>query len=74
VARREEGAELEAYATDEQRRQSARAISTLWAGTLLGGCWVAQSLRIASDMLLLRSLPEPKIVAGRAPDISETVH
>jgi hypothetical protein len=71
-ARREHS--LSPYATEEQRRQWARAASTLRAGTLLGSYRVAQSLRIAADMLLLRSLSEPKIASGRAPDMTETVH
>jgi hypothetical protein len=71
-ARREHS--LSPYATEEQRRQWARAASTLRAGALLGSYRVAQSLRIAADMLLLRSLSEPKIASGRAPDMTETVH
>jgi hypothetical protein len=65
---------LSPYATEEQRRQWARAASTLRAGVLFGSYRVAQSSRIASDMLLLRSLSEPKITPGRVADISETVH
>jgi hypothetical protein len=63
-----------AYATEEQRRQWAGAASSPRAGALFGSYRVAQSLRIALDMRLLRSLSEAKIASGRALDMTETVH
>jgi hypothetical protein len=73
-ARREEGAYLKRYVTDEQRGRLPIFIATRWAaaGWLFFG--VARSSRINLDMLVVRALKNSQLTCGGAFDICETVH
>src|SRR5262249_45337587 len=63
-ARREEGAYLERYVTDEQRSRRPIFIATLWAAASWLFFRVARSSRIDSDMLVTRVLKNSQLPCG----------
>ena len=73
-ARREEGAYLERYVTDEQRRRRPIFIATLRAVTGWRFFRVAHSLRINLDMLVVRALKNCQLVGGESHVIYGTGH
>ena len=62
-ARREEGAYLERYVTDEQRRRPI-FIATLWAAASWLFFRVARSSRIDLDMIVARALKNSQLTCG----------
>ncbi|HEX6565806.1 MAG TPA: hypothetical protein VF020_16075 [Chthoniobacterales bacterium] len=73
-ARREEGAYLNRYVTDEQRSRRPIFIATLRAvASWLFFC-VAHSLRINSDMLVVRALKNSQLTDGESHVIYGTGH
>jgi len=73
-ARREEGAYLNRYLTDEQRSRRSIFIATLRAATSWPFFHVARSLRIGSDMLVARALKNSQLTCGKRHAISGTGH
>src|SRR6516165_11940761 len=76
-ARREEGAYLNRYVTDEQRSCRPIFIATLWAAASWLFFGVARSLRIDLDMLVARALKSSQLTPrprGERHDISATGH
>ena len=72
-ARREEGAYLNRYVTDEQRRRRPIFIATLRAvASWLFFC-VAHFLRIDSDMLVVRALKNSQLIR-QLPDESHAIY
>ena len=73
-ARREEGACLNRYVTDEQRRRRPIFIATLWAG----GSWlffgVALSPRISKIWVFVRAWKNSQLTSGKVSLISRTGH
>src|SRR6516164_4052491 len=63
-ARREEGAYLERYVTDEQRSRRPIFIATLRAAASWLFFRVARSSRIDSDMLVARALKNSQLTCG----------
>jgi hypothetical protein len=73
-ARREEGAYLNRYVTDEQRRRRPIFNATLRAAAGWLFFRVARSLRINLDMLVARALKNSRLICGDLIIIRETVH
>jgi hypothetical protein len=73
-ARREKGAYLNRYVTDEQRGRRPIFIATLWAAASWLFSGVARSLRIALDMLVARALKNSQLTCGERHAISGTGH
>src|SRR6476646_10000822 len=73
-ARREEGAYLNRYVTDEQRGRRPIFIATLWAAAGWLFFCVARSLRIDLDMLVARALKNSQLTCGERHAISGTGH
>src|SRR5438132_3389698 len=73
-ARREEGAYLNRYVTDEQRSRRPIFIATLWAAASWLFFRVARSLRINLDMLVPRALKNSQLTCGERRAISGTGH
>ena len=71
-ARREEGAYLNRYATDEQRSRRSIFIATLWAVASWLFFRVARSSRIDLDMLVARALKNSQLTCGERYAISGT--
>ena len=65
-ARREEGAYLNRYVTDEQRRRRPIFIATLRAVASWLFFRVAHSSRIDSDMLVVRALKNSQLTDGES--------
>jgi len=63
-ARREEGAYLNGYVTDEQRSRRPIFIATLWAAVSWLFFRVARSSRIDLDMLVARALKNSQLTCG----------
>src|SRR5262249_10941710 len=63
-ARREEGAYLDRYVTDEQRSRRPIFIATLWAAASWLFFRVARSSRIDLDMLVARALKNSQLTCG----------
>ena len=63
-ARREEGAYLNGYVTDEQRSRRSIFIATLWAVASWLFFRVARSSRIDLDMLVARALKNSQLTGG----------
>src|SRR5215471_7254733 len=64
AARREEGAYLERYVTDEQRSRRPIFIATPWAASSWLFLRVARSSRIDLDMLVARALKNSQLTCG----------
>ena len=73
-ARREEGAYLNRYVTDEQRSRRPIFIATLWAAASWLFFRVARSSRIDLDMHVARALKSSQLTCGEWHVISATVH
>jgi hypothetical protein len=73
-ARREEGAYLNRYVTDEQRSRRPIFIATPWAASSWLFFRVARSLRIDLDMLVARALKNSQLTCGERYAISGTGH
>ena len=73
-ARREEGAYLNRYVTDEQRSCRPIFIATLWAAASWLFFRLARSLHINLDMLVARALKNSQLTCGDVAIICETVH
>jgi hypothetical protein len=63
-ARREEGAYLERYVTDEQGSRRPIFIATLWAAASWLFFRIARSSRIDLDMLVARALKNSQLTCG----------
>ena len=63
-ARREEGAYLNGYVTDEQRSRRSIFIATLWAVASWLFFRVARSSRIDLDMIVARALKNSQLTGG----------
>ena len=63
-ARREEGAYLDRYVTDEQRSRRPIFIATLWAAVSWLFFRVARSSRIDLDMLVAPALKNSQLTGG----------
>ena len=68
-ARREEGAYLKRYVTDEQRSRWPIFNATLWAAAGWLFFRVARSLRINLDMLVARAWKNSQLTCGEAQGI-----
>ncbi|MBV9105067.1 MAG: hypothetical protein JO313_03500 [Verrucomicrobia bacterium] len=68
-ARREEGAYLNGYATDERRSRRPVFNATLWAVSSWLFFRVARSLHIDLDMLVARALKNSQLAYGESPGI-----
>ena len=73
-ARREEGAYLNGYVTDEQRSRRPIFIATLGAVASWLFFRVARSSRIDLDALVARALKNSQLTCGEWRAISATVH
>jgi len=73
-ARREEGAYLKRYVTDEQRSRRPIFITTLRAAASWLFFRVARSSRIDSDMIVARALKNSQLTAAKGMLISGTGH
>jgi hypothetical protein len=74
AAGREEGAYLNGYVTDEQRRRRPIFIATLRAVASWLFFRVALSSRINSDMLVVRALKNSQLTDGESHVIHGTEH
>jgi hypothetical protein len=74
AAGREEGAYLNRYVTDEQRRRRPIFNATLRAAAGWLFFRVARSLRINLDMLVARALKNSQLTCGHMPASYETMH
>jgi hypothetical protein len=73
-ARREEGAYLNRYVTDEQRSRRPIFIATLRAARLLTGCFVAHRSKTTAGILPLRFAHPAKIRSSATTPVTDLVH
>src|SRR6516225_7967981 len=73
-ARRDEGAYLNGYVTEEQRSRRPIFIATLRAARLLTGCFVAHRSKTTAGILPLRFAHPAKIRSSAAKPVTDLVH
>jgi hypothetical protein len=73
-ARRDEGAYLNGYVTEEQRSRRPIFIATLRAARLLAGCFVAHRSKTTAGILPLRFAHPAKIRSSAAKPVTDLVH